>query len=114
MVVEVQDDTLTPAAIGDVVCELLPADAIVSDEGISCGLELFLRTQGAAQHDWLAITGGSIGQGLPLSLGASIACPQRKVVALQADGSAMYTVQALWSMAREKTDVTIILLNNNS
>jgi acetolactate synthase-1/2/3 large subunit len=60
------------------------------------------------------LTGGAIGQGLPLSLGASIACPDRKVIALQADGSAMYTVQALWSMARENCDVTVIILNNRS
>lgn len=113
-IAEPDSDELNPGAIGDVISALLPENAIVSDEGITCGLELFLRTQGAPRHDWLAITGGSIGQGLPLSLGASIACPERKVVALQADGSAMYTVQALWSMAREKTDITIVLLNNNS
>lgn len=108
------DGELTPGAIGDVISARLPENAIVSDEGITCGLELFLRTQGAAPHDWLAITGGSIGQGLPVSFGASVACPSRKVVAFQADGSAMYTVQALWSMAREKSDVTVVLLNNSS
>lgn len=108
------DGSLTPGAIGDVIGALLPEGAIVSDEGITCGLELFLRTQGAKRHDWLAITGGSIGQGLPLSLGAAIACPDRKVVAFQADGSAMYTAQALWSMAREDCDVTVVLLNNSS
>ena len=107
-------EALTPAAIGDVISARLPEHAIVSDEGITCGLELFLRTQGAAAHDWLAITGGSIGQGLPVSFGASIACPTRKVVAFQADGSAMYTVQTLWSMAREEADVTVVLLNNSS
>jgi acetolactate synthase I/II/III large subunit len=105
---------LTPAAVGDVISALLPDQAILVDEGITCGLELFNRTRGAAAHDWIAITGGSIGQGLPVSLGASIACPHRKVVAFQADGSAMYTVQALWSMVREGTDVTVVLLNNGS
>ena len=105
---------LNPGAIGDVISAGLPDNAIVSDEGITCGLELFLRTQGAPAHDWLAITGGSIGQGLPVSFGASIACPSRKVVAFQADGSAMYTVQSLWSMARERSDVTVVLLNNSS
>jgi acetolactate synthase-1/2/3 large subunit len=114
VVPDITGEELNPGAIGDVISALLPPNAIISDEGITCGLELFLRTQGAPAHDWLAITGGSIGQGLPLSLGASIACPERKVVALQADGSAMYTVQALWSMAREQTDVTVVLLNNNS
>lgn len=105
---------LTPAAVGDVISAGLPEDAIVIDEGITCGLELFLRTQGAPRHDWLAITGGSIGFGLPVSLGAAIACPERKVVAFQADGSAMYTVQSLWSLSREQADVTVVLLNNSS
>ena len=105
---------LTPAAVGDVISQLLPDSAIVADEGITCGLELFNRTQAAAPHEWLAITGGSIGQGLPVSFGASIACPERKVVAFQADGSAMYTVQALWSMVREECDITVVLLNNGS
>ena len=111
---EAGGEELSPGAIGDAICALMPENAIVSDEGITCGLELFLRTQGAAAHDWIAITGGSIGQGLPVSFGASIACPERKVVAFQADGSAMYTVQTLWSMAREQTDITVVLLNNSS
>ena len=114
VVPELPDSELTPAAVGDVISILLPASAILADEGITCGLELFNRTQAAAAHDWLAITGGSIGQGLPVSFGASIACPTRKVVAFQADGSAMYTVQTLWSMAREDCDITVVLLNNKS
>ena len=105
---------LTSAAIGQTISALLPAGAIVSDEGATCGLAVYATTENAAPHDWLTLTGGAIGQGLPLSLGAAIACPDRKVVALQADGSAMYTIQALWSMAREKADVTIIILNNRS
>ena len=105
---------LTAEAIGDTIACLLPDNAIISDEGITCAAEVFARTAGAAQHDWLAITGGAIGQGLPVSFGAAIACPQRKVVALQADGSAMYTVQSLWSMSRENADVVIVLLNNDS
>lgn len=111
---QIGEGELTPASIGDIICTLLPEDAIVSDEGVTCAPELFNRTAGAPAHDWLAITGGSIGQGLPVSLGASIACPERKVVALQADGSAMYTLQSLWSMVRENTDVTVVLLNNAS
>lgn len=67
---------------------------------------------GAEAHDVLAVTGGSIGIGLPLALGAAVACPERRVVALQADGSAMYTVQALWTMAREKLPVVVVLLAN--
>ena len=114
VVPELPDGELTPAAIGDVISMLLPDSAIVADEGITCGLELFNRTQAAAAHEWLAIAGGSIGQGLPVSFGASIACPARKVVAFEADGSAMYTVQALWSMVREACDITVVLLNNSS
>jgi acetolactate synthase-1/2/3 large subunit len=72
------------------------------------------RTRGAAPHDYLQITGGAIGIGLPLATGAAIACPDRKVVCLQADGSAMYTVQALWTQAREGLDVTTVILDNRS
>lgn len=105
---------LSAITIGDTIAALLPEDAIIADEGITCSAEIFGRTVGAAPHDILAITGGAIGQGLPVSFGAAIACPERKVVALQADGSAMYTVQTLWSMARENTDTTVVLLNNDS
>ena len=92
----------------------MPENAIVSDEAATCGLAMFPATENAPPHDWLALTGGAIGDGLPVSLGAAIACPDRKVIALQADGSAMYTVQALWSMARENTDVTVVIMNNRS
>jgi len=105
---------LTPVAIGQSLTLLMPDDAIVSDEAATCGLGIFPATENAPPHDWLMLTGGAIGQGLPLSLGAAIACPGQKVIALQADGSAMYTVQALWSMAREQADVTVVLLNNRS
>ena len=105
---------LTPQTIGKSLNILLPEQAILSDEGVTCSLDVYNCTESAAPHDWLTLTGGAIGQGLPLSLGAAVACPHRKVVALQADGSAMYTVQALWTMAREKTDVTVVLLNNRS
>jgi acetolactate synthase-1/2/3 large subunit len=105
---------LTPVAIGHSLTMLMPENAIVSDEAATCGLGIFPATENAPPHDWLMLTGGAIGQGLPLSLGASIACPDRKVIALQADGSAMYTVQALWSMARENTDVTVVIMNNRS
>jgi acetolactate synthase-1/2/3 large subunit len=105
---------LTPVAIGQSLLRSLPADAIVIDEANTCGLGIFPATAQARRHDWLTLTGGAIGDGLPLALGAAIACPQRKVVALQADGSAMYTIQALWSMARERADVAVVLLNNRS
>lgn len=105
---------LDAAGIGAVVANLLPEDAIVSDEAATAGLALFPMTAGAARHDWLSITGGSIGQGLPVGLGAAVACPERKVVCLQADGGAMYTVQALWTMAREKLNVATVIVNNGS
>jgi len=105
---------LSPVAIGQSLARALPDNAIVVDEAATCGLGIFPLTGQAAPHDWLTLTGGAIGIGLPLALGASIACPKRKVIALQADGSAMYTLQALWTMAREQTDVTVVIMNNRS
>ena len=110
----VQEGNLDPASIGAVVAEMMPEDAIVSDEAATAGLAMFPMTQGAPKHDWITLTGGSIGQGLPVAVGAAIACPDRKILALQADGSGMYKVQALWTMARENLDVTTIILNNGS
>jgi acetolactate synthase-1/2/3 large subunit len=106
--------TLTPLAIAQSLAQLMPDHAIVSDEAATCGLPMFPSTVNAPPHEWMTITGGAIGQGLPLSLGAALACPDQKVIALQADGSAMYTVQALWSMARENADVTVVIMNNRS
>jgi len=106
--------TLTPLAIARSLVQLMPDHAIVSDEAATCGLPMFSVTENAPPHEWMTITGGAIGQGLPLSLGAALACPDQKVIALQADGSAMYTVQALWSMARENADVTVVIMNNRS
>lgn len=105
---------LDAAGIAAALCELMPEDAIVSDEAATAGLALFPMTAGARRHDWMTTTGGAIGQGLPLAIGAAIACPDRKTICLQADGSAMYTVQALWTMAREKLDVTTVIINNGS
>lgn len=105
---------LDPMTAGTVIANNIAEDMIVMDEAATAGLAFFPMTQGAPKHDWLMLTGGSIGYGLPAALGASIACPDRKVLALQADGSAMYTVQALWTMARENVDVTTVILNNGS
>lgn len=109
-----EDGPLSPMGIGQAVAQLMPENAIVSDEAATAGLAMFPSTAGAPAHDWLMLTGGSIGQGLPLAIGAAVACPDRKVIALQADGSAMYTLQSLWTMARENLDVTTIILNNGS
>jgi len=105
---------LTPMAIGQSLSRWMPENSIVADEANTCALSIFASTEHAEPHDWLTLTGGAIGIGLPLALGAAIACPERKVVALQADGSAMYTLQALWSMVREETDVTVVIMNNRS
>jgi len=109
-----EDGKLNPMNAGAVIGELLPENTIVSDEAATAGLAVFPQTQGSPKHDWLTLTGGAIGQGLPLSIGAAFACPDRKVLALQADGSAMYTVQALWTMARENLDIVTVILNNGS
>ncbi len=111
---ELEQGTANPLELGKIMANRMPEGAIVSDEGATNGLFVYAMTAGAAKHDWLTLTGGSIGQGLPLSIGAALACPDRKVIALQGDGSAMYTVQALWTMARENLDITVLMLNNSS
>ncbi|TFH21555.1 MAG: acetolactate synthase large subunit, partial [Myxococcales bacterium] len=73
-----------------------------------------LHTAGGPRHDWLCLTGGAIGQGLPAATGAAVACPDRKVLCLEADGSALYTIQALWTHARDGLDVTTVIFNNRS
>jgi acetolactate synthase-1/2/3 large subunit len=105
-------EPLTAASVGRAVGALLPDGAIISDESVSSSEPIWPHLAGAAMHDHLPVTGGSIGQGLPVALGAALACPGRKVVALEADGSAMYTLPALWTMARERLDVTIVILAN--
>ncbi|MDE2407467.1 MAG: acetolactate synthase large subunit [Xanthomonadaceae bacterium] len=105
---------LTAPKVCKAVGALLPENAIVIDEAITSGLMLGLMTQGAPRHDLLTLTGGAIGQGLPNAVGAAIACPERPVIALIGDGSAMYTIQSLWTMAREGLNVTAIIFNNAS
>lgn len=97
-----------------VIGALLPEGAVVSDEANTGGIFLAGATAGAPPHDWLCLTGGAIGQGLPVATGAAVACPDRKVVCLQADGSAMYTLQSLWTQAHEGLDVTTVIYNNGS
>ena len=102
------------ATIAAVLGAKIPENAIIVDESVSTGRDFFGETAGAPPHDWLNNRGGSIGYGLPVAVGAAIACPDRKVIALEGDGSAMYTVQALWTMAREHLDVTVLIFANNS
>ncbi len=105
---------ITPAAIASILGAMLPENAIVVDESVSTGREFFPETAGAPPHDWINNRGGSIGYGMPVAIGAAIACPDRKVIALEGDGSAMYTLQSLWTMARESLDVTVLILANGS
>jgi acetolactate synthase I/II/III large subunit len=100
------------AALGASIAAMLPEQAIVTDEAVTTGRAFFGLTRSARPHDWLSNMGGSIGIGMPLAVGAAIACPDRKVVSLQADGSAMYTIQALWTQAREGLDITTVLFSN--
>src|SRR5205085_10755029 len=93
---------------------VLPEGAIVSDEAITSGAGAAANTAGAPRHDWLTLTGGAIGQGLPVAVGAAIACPDRPVLALEGEGWSLYTIQSLWTMAREQLDVTAVIFNNRS
>ncbi|OJU89807.1 MAG: acetolactate synthase large subunit [Burkholderiales bacterium 66-5] len=105
---------LTAPKVCKAVAHLLPENAILIDEAITSGLMLGVMTAGCPRHDLITLTGGAIGQGLPNAVGAAVACPDRPVVALIGDGTAMYTLQALWSMAREQLNVTAIIFNNAS
>jgi acetolactate synthase I/II/III large subunit len=105
---------ITPEGIAAVLGALLPENAIVVDEAITTGRGFAQLTAGAPPHDWLSIMGGAIGFALPVSVGASVAAPDRKVIVLEGDGSAMYTLQALWTMARNSLDVTMLVFANRS
>jgi acetolactate synthase-1/2/3 large subunit len=100
--------------VGAVIAALLPDNAVVIDEALTSGRSFGAQTTGARPHDWLNSMGGSIGFGLPLAVGAAVAAPDRKVIALEGDGSSMYTPQALWTMARENLDVTIVVFANRA
>jgi acetolactate synthase-1/2/3 large subunit len=103
---------LTAEKVCQAIAAILPERAILSDEAITSAASLPANTAGSPRHDWLTLTGGAIGQGLPVAVGAAIACPDRPVIALEADGSAQYTIQSLWTMAREQLDVTVVIFNN--
>ena len=103
---------LAPKVIAAVIAHLLPENAIVMNEAATAGRPVPGFTAKAAPHDWLDLMGGAIGQGMPAATGAAVACPDRKVLSLQADGSGMYTLQALWTQAREELDVTTVIFSN--
>lgn len=94
------------------IAALLPENSIICDESVTAGSSFLQDSENAATHDYLQLTGGAIGSGIPLALGAAIACPNRQVINLQADGSAMYTVQGLWTQASEKLRITTVLFAN--
>jgi len=108
------DGAPTPDKIAAAIAALLPEQAIVVDESITSGRGIFAAAAASAPHDWLNNMGGSIGYSLPVAVGCAVACPDRKVVALTGDGSAFYTLQALWTMAREHLDVTMVVFANRS
>jgi acetolactate synthase-1/2/3 large subunit len=103
---------LSPKALGMSLAHYFPDDAILVDEGGTTGGPIAMMTQNCAPHDYLMLTGGSIGYGMPAATGAAVACPDRQVINLQGDGAGMYTLQALWTQARENLNVTTIVLAN--
>lgn len=111
---EVASGPLDVPALGRTLAALQPQDAIVVDEAATSGLAWAGAAAGAAPHTTLGLTGGAIGQGLPCAVGAALACPGQRVIAFQADGSGLYTLQALWTMARESLDVTVVVCANRA
>ncbi|MHB8528839.1 MAG: acetolactate synthase large subunit [Caulobacteraceae bacterium] len=105
---------LTAAGVGTAIARHLPEGAIISDDSVTSGQPILNLTRSAAPHDWLGLTGGAIGQGIPLAVGAAVASSGRKVVSLNGDGAAAYTIQGLWTLAREALDVTVVIFANSS
>lgn len=105
---------ITAEGIAATLGALLPENAIVCDESVTTGRGFFPQTRAAPPHDWLQLTGGAIGLGMPLATGAAVACPERKVINLEADGSGMYTLQALWTQAREGLNVMTLIWANHT
>jgi acetolactate synthase-1/2/3 large subunit len=104
--------SMTSAAVAQTLAALIPENAVIVDESISFGFAFYPGTKDAAPHDWLQVTGGAIGGGLPLATGAAVAAPGRRVINFEGDGSALYTIQALWTQARERLNVTTVILSN--
>ena len=109
---EVPRGSFQPDAFGRALAALLPENAIVAEDAVTSGRALFAATFDAPAHDWIQITGGAIGHAFPAATGAAFACPQRKVVCLQSDGGGMYSLQALWTQARERLDVVNVVFAN--
>jgi acetolactate synthase-1/2/3 large subunit len=109
---EVHGGPFKPDAFGRTLAALLPENSIVAEDAVTSGRALFPPTWAAAPHDWIQNTGGAIGYGFPAATGAAVAAPDRKVVCLEADGAGMYTLQALWTQARERLDVVNVVFAN--
>lgn len=105
---------LTHASVAQAIAMAIPENAIMVDESITTGRGFFPPTAAANPHDWLQNMGGSIGFSTPVATGAAVACPDRKVICMVGDGSAMYTPQSLWTQARENLDVTTVVFANRN
>jgi acetolactate synthase-1/2/3 large subunit len=106
--------SLNAVNLGAIIARLMPDDAIFSDDSITAGMGLHQSLKHGPTHDWLVLCGGAIGDAAPMGVGAALACPSRKVVAVTGDGSAMYSLQALWTMARERLDVVTVICANRT
>jgi acetolactate synthase-1/2/3 large subunit len=104
---------LTAAAVGASIARHMPEGTIISDDAVTAGQPIANLTKAARPHDWLGLTGGAIGQGIPLAVGAAVAAAERKVLCLTGDGAGMYTLQGLWTLAREGLDVTVVVFANH-
>lgn len=105
---------LDPYSIGTSIARHMPEGTLISDDAVTAGLPIFTQTKTARAHEWLCLTGGAIGQGIPLAIGAAVAAPHAKVLSLNGDGAGMYTVQGLWTIARENLDVTVVVFANHA
>jgi acetolactate synthase-1/2/3 large subunit len=105
---------LTAYSIGDSLSRHVPDHALICDDAVTAGLPVFMQTKAARPHDWMMLTGGAIGWAMPAAIGAAVAAPARKVVSLNGDGAGAYTVQSLWTLAREGLDVTVVVFANHS
>tara|TARA_R110000868_G_scaffold53249_1_gene167319 strand:- start:16055 stop:17605 length:1551 start_codon:yes stop_codon:yes gene_type:complete len=108
------DEALNPGYVGIALARHMPEDSILCDDATTSGMGVFPWTENGPRHDWLCLTGGAIGAGMPQAVGAALACPDRQVFALCGDGAAAYTLQALWTQAREKQNVINIVFANHS
>ena len=105
---------ITPEKVWRALVAVMPENAIISDESVTSGHAVEQWTLGGPPHDWLNVTGGAIGQGMPVAVGAAMACPERKVFSMQSDGAGMYTLQALWTQARENLDIVTVIFANHA